>query len=327
MLKHANLPAELWAEAVTTAVYLENITPLASRQFKTAHELWYGTPPTYSHLRTFGCLVYVHICKERQNGKFSDAEKRGLIIGYQDGMKNYRIWLLNEKRIIYSHEVIFNESLFPFKNQTISSFSDSDESNEPTSISTVTPSPDNDGLIISPGIVKGGLLLDNQTIFTLNSEYSIKRPENPEDLVDLSRSSFDTATSPVSPLQSTTSSKLISRSIDDGNIPSHRRRAAQASALAATGGTTPKTYLQATRLPDADLWLAAIEKELNSLQTQNVSEEVELPDGQHAIGTTWVFCRKTNADNELVKYKARLCAPGFSQIKGIDFSLVALGCQ
>lgn len=52
----------------------------------------------------------------------------------------------------------------------------------------------------------------------------------------------------------------------------------------------------------------------------NVWEETVLPPGQHALGTTWVFKRKTGALNELIKYKARLCAQGFSQVEGIDYS-------
>ena len=61
-------------------------------------------------------------------------------------------------------------------------------------------------------------------------------------------------------------------------------------------------------------------RELNSLAKMDVWEEVMLPPGEHALGTTWVYTRKTNADDELIKYKARLCAQGFSQIEGVDYS-------
>lgn len=63
MLKHAGLPNTFWAEAVSTAVYLENQTPVASRAFMTPYELWFGETPKYLHLRTFGCLAYVHVGK------------------------------------------------------------------------------------------------------------------------------------------------------------------------------------------------------------------------------------------------------------------------
>lgn len=50
MLKLAGLPNTFWAEAVNTAVYLENRTPVASRGFRTPFELWFGYPPKLDHL-------------------------------------------------------------------------------------------------------------------------------------------------------------------------------------------------------------------------------------------------------------------------------------
>ena len=50
LLKRAGLPPEFWAEAVATAVYLENRTPIASRKFISPYELWHGIAPTYKHL-------------------------------------------------------------------------------------------------------------------------------------------------------------------------------------------------------------------------------------------------------------------------------------
>lgn len=125
--------------------------------------------------------------------------------------------------------------------------------------------------------------------------------------------------SPISSVPITTpSSKLISSSIDEGNILSHRRRAAQATALH-TNSKDPVTYEQALRRPDTDDWILTINKELDALAKMNVWTEVELPDGEHALGTTWAFRRKLTLENVLLEYKARLCAQGFSQIEGIDY--------
>lgn len=82
----------------------------------------------------------------------------------------------------------------------------------------------------------------------------------------------------------------------------------------------PATYHQAIHRPDSDKWIEAINKELSALERMGVWEECELPDGEHALGTTSVFKRKTGAANELLKYKARVCAQGFSQIEGVDYS-------
>lgn len=89
MLKQAKLPAEFWGEAVLTAVYLENITPIAKANFRSPHELWFGEVPSYKHLRVSGCLAYVHVQRGFRDGKFSDVAKKGVFVGYQGTMKNY----------------------------------------------------------------------------------------------------------------------------------------------------------------------------------------------------------------------------------------------
>lgn len=98
MLKQSGLPNTFWAEAVNTAVYLKNLTPIASRGYLSPHELWFGEEPKYNHLRVFGCLAYVHVGKERREGKFLDTAKKGVMVGYQTSHHNYQIWLLDKKK-------------------------------------------------------------------------------------------------------------------------------------------------------------------------------------------------------------------------------------
>ena len=38
------------------------------------------------------------------------------------------------------------------------------------------------------------------------------------------------------------------------------------------------------------------------------------------VGFKWVFVRKQNENNEVVRYKARLVAQGFTQRPGVDFN-------
>lgn len=117
LLKQARLPSEFWGEAVSTAVSFENLTPIAKAGFKSPHELWHGDAPSYEHLRVFGCLAYVFIRKESRDGKFSDVAKKGILVGYQGTMKNYRIFLLEEKKVVITHDVRFEENIFPYNDK------------------------------------------------------------------------------------------------------------------------------------------------------------------------------------------------------------------
>ncbi|MBW0536433.1 hypothetical protein O181_076148 [Austropuccinia psidii MF-1] len=51
-----------------------------------------------------------------------------------------------------------------------------------------------------------------------------------------------------------------------------------------------------------------------------VWEEVPIQDNFKLVGTTWVFKIKTDDQHQVLKYKTRLCAQGFSQTQGFDFS-------
>ena len=41
---------------------------------------------------------------------------------------------------------------------------------------------------------------------------------------------------------------------------------------------------------------------------------VQTPKGVKPVGYKWVFVRKLNENNEIIRYKARLVAQGFSQM-------------
>ncbi|XP_021746668.1 uncharacterized protein LOC110712512 [Chenopodium quinoa] len=49
------------------------------------------------------------------------------------------------------------------------------------------------------------------------------------------------------------------------------------------------------------------------------SPAVQTPKGVKLVGYRWVFIRKRNEKEEIVRYKARLVAQGFSQRSGIDY--------
>ena len=96
--------------------------------------------------------------------------------------------------------------------------------------------------------------------------------------------------------------------------------AESASILAITPvSDEPKSIAEAMRRPDAAQWSAAVKSELGNLTGKGTWEEAVLPAGRKVIGCKWVLKTKTDADGNVIKYKARLVAQGFSQQPGIDF--------
>lgn len=53
MLEDAHLENKYWAEAVSTAVYLNNLSPTNAKKGKIPEELWTGSKVNLSHLRVW----------------------------------------------------------------------------------------------------------------------------------------------------------------------------------------------------------------------------------------------------------------------------------
>jgi hypothetical protein len=82
----------------------------------------------------------------------------------------------------------------------------------------------------------------------------------------------------------------------------------------------PRSVEECQRRADWPKWKEAIQAELDSLTKRKVFGPVLLtPPSVKPIGHKWVFVRKRNEKNEVLRYKARLVAQGFSQRPGIDY--------
>ena len=69
------LPKILWADPVSTAVYLINRGPSVPLGFKIPDEVRTGKELKYTHLRTFGCTAYVHVDPEKRDNLDTKAVK------------------------------------------------------------------------------------------------------------------------------------------------------------------------------------------------------------------------------------------------------------
>lgn len=68
--------------------------------------------PTYSHLRTFGCLCYPIVLKSHRD-KFEDRATPHVFVGYFFHTKGYKVLNLATKKIHVSRDVQFYEHIFP----------------------------------------------------------------------------------------------------------------------------------------------------------------------------------------------------------------------
>ena len=118
MLAGSNLPQKLWAETLTTAVYLRNRSCTKAVEGMTPFEVLYGKKPDVGHLRVFGCVCYAHIAKDERK-KLDVVARRCLLIGYGTEVKGYRLYDPDREKVFFSRDVSFNEVEVGFKESSV----------------------------------------------------------------------------------------------------------------------------------------------------------------------------------------------------------------
>ena len=91
MLRDSKLPQQFWAEALTTAVYLLNRSPMKTPLNRTPFEEWTGEKPRVNHLKIFCCTAYTHIPKDKRK-KLDSKAKKCIFLGYGGLRKGYCLY-------------------------------------------------------------------------------------------------------------------------------------------------------------------------------------------------------------------------------------------
>ncbi|KAA1072195.1 hypothetical protein PGT21_050324 [Puccinia graminis f. sp. tritici] len=292
LLKVSSLGLAWWAEAVNTAVYLLNRTPCVSVNSDCPYTLWFGTAPRLDHLRIFGCKVVFHLEKKWRKSKFNSSGSEGIMLGYVEGHKSYR--------------VCFDlPSSDPFL---------------PTVVEDIPmDSPSQSEVFHDPGThspVESVLDDFNQDLLV---------PGSPESESGLGDQQSDLPSNPKKGYEYvphfSVAPKDISSTLSEDNILSSRFRSARGNhIIMEPSPADPITYQQAVTCKEAVDWVAAIDNELGNMERQGVWSITLLTPGARPISCKWVFKKKYDEDGLIEKFKARLVVRGFLQKEGIDFN-------
>jgi hypothetical protein len=158
MLEDSQLGKEMWAEAVVTASYIRNRSPVTG-QTKTPWELFHGSKPDVGQVRAFGALAYAHVPKQLRKKLDSRAE-RGVMVGYATNTKGYRLQLGNGT-VIISRDVVFDEGCNSVTADTL----------QPAAAAGGTPGT---AVLVPEGV--GDATDDKEVQLTGNSEQSSRYP-------------------------------------------------------------------------------------------------------------------------------------------------------
>ena len=316
----SGLPKYMWAEAVNTAVYIINRLPTTALGGDTPYHALFGEHAILSHLRVFGCRVYVQV----EDRKKLDAKaRRGILVGYDEQNTScYRVYDPVTRTVARSVHVTFNEWMMPAK-ASIPVYLE-----EAVCVPEIVPErqqqPEGRSQVTNPAQQSVGATGSQE------QDASIQRPMSQE------QTGEDTESVGAPTWRWT---EMVQREADNLGRSARQRSSTMCqddncdirgphkahlslhyAFVAATGLTDdPASYEQAMRSSDAARWAQAIEEEYQALINTNTWTLCELPRGANVIGSRWVFKTKRDETGKIVRYKARLVAQGFSQEPGRDF--------
>ncbi|GJX56185.1 putative ribonuclease H-like domain-containing protein, partial [Tanacetum coccineum] len=109
MLADSKLPTTFWAEAVSTACYVQNRVLVVKPHNKTPYELFRGFKPALSFMRPFGCHVTILNTLDSL-GKFDGKSDEGFFVGYSLSSKAFRVYNTRTRRVEENLHIRFLEN-------------------------------------------------------------------------------------------------------------------------------------------------------------------------------------------------------------------------
>lgn len=296
MLLNAGLPKLYWADAIHTAAYIINRSPTRSLAFKTPMEMWSGRKPNVDHMRIFGCEAMVHLPKEKRR-KWDPKAHKMIFLGYCDHTKGYRFILPNSRKVIRSRDATFLESSVKRDFVQVELLETDTEKGKINSRKEDEIDE-----------TKEDSLIDNDT----NSESSYET-------VKENRSASDSEYLPDTSIDSPSVSNVTLRPRNKTKSKnSYLPCTEEYTHLCLFSSCVPVTYEEAVHSINKNEWIKSINEELEAHKKNETWTLVEKPPNAKVIGSKWVFRIKEEPTGP--RFKSRLCAKGFAQTAGIDFT-------
>ncbi|GJS94967.1 putative ribonuclease H-like domain-containing protein [Tanacetum coccineum] len=109
MLADSKLPTTFWAEAVSTACYVQNKVLIVKPHNKTPYELFRGFKPTIGFMKPFRCHVTILNTLDKL-GKFDGKSDEGFFVGYSLSCKAFRVYNIRTRKVQENLHIGFLEN-------------------------------------------------------------------------------------------------------------------------------------------------------------------------------------------------------------------------
>lgn len=333
LLTQSNLSLQFWVEAVHMAVHLHNILPSETLQFKSPYEQLLGKPPSYTHLRVFGCSCFPNITATVSH-KLENRSIHCIFLGYPDTYKGFRCYNPKTGKVIISRHVLFDEHQFPFLQ-----FQQHVSAQPAASVQRGFHLPSFPRQVPLLQSCSSNNRAQNQQAVTVqdcrspvHSEPTDSGNQSPADHFDTTSPAVADST-PIVPNETNNALTLFPADLAitgpstqtlhpmQTRLKDGIRKPKKIFSLTAHGDQNqilpePKTYTEAQRHHE---WRKAMSTEYDALLRNQTWKLVPKPSNVNIIGSKWVYKVKLRSDGTLERYKARLVAQGYAQKPGLDY--------
>ncbi|GJZ30918.1 disease resistance CC-NBS-LRR class family protein [Tanacetum coccineum] len=340
LIMRTKLHVSMWGHAILHAASLIRIRPSADHKYSPI-QLASGQEPNISHLRIFGCVVYVPIAPP-QRTKIGPQRRLGIYVRYEtSSIIRYVEPLTGDVFTTRFADCHFNEAIFPPLG--------GEKKTHKKDVSWSEPSL----LYLDPRTKQSET--EVQKIMHLQ-EIENQLPDAFTDTKRVTKSHIPAANAPArveipnkragdniaqesqkrlkrgrligskdkNPCKRKGTEKNSDHEEYDrneiGDIDEIFSYSVASDVMGGDDDPEPKSVIDCQSRPNSDKWKDAMQAELNSLNKRKVfGPIVTTPRDVKPVGCRWIFVQKRNEKNEVTRYKARLVAQGFSQRPGINY--------
>ena len=333
MRHHMGLSNGFWIYAVKAKLHAYNVTPIKRADYKTPTELQSGNKLNISHFRVFGCQAWVHIFKKRRF-KLEPKSREMIFIGYEPGSKGYQFWDAAHQCIEISHDVKFNETLFPVQeakknwastndppflslimNQTNRDWNQSSQPNllhgHPAQANHIPYIKPKNVWLANLNLLEKTSTLYQQTCF---KKFPIHTDGN---ISGVLRGEMPRIARAEDKSESKQGWVLIYKKRNYSKWETSPKTVARTPGTPLPGHSLTQSSLlhrEAMNSDDSDKWLAASQEEFDGLTEMGVWKLVDRPSDHKTIKCRWTYVLKADG-----RQKVRLVAKGYTQVQGIDY--------
>ncbi|THH13397.1 hypothetical protein EW146_g6813 [Bondarzewia mesenterica] len=326
MMHNGGIPTHLWAEALATAVYIQNLLPSSRHPTCSSWEMIFKHHPPVEHLRTYDSVGYAKIPDECRT-KLDAKSIKCVLVGYQ-GRDAYRLYEPNAGRVFTSRDVVFDEGTGHWSRTgavdvegesdlgNVNNDSEPDKSTEEEEKGAVTAlaqalnppqtnppqTPPQSAAALAPpdAPCRSNRISKPSNALLQSHEYAACE-------VDAHTVGEDWAADAL----------IANLASSDGLLADLELADDVLAFIANSSVILPKMLEEAMEHPD--LWQEAVERELGKMREYGVWDVVPLPKGAELMDYRWVFAKKFDSDGNVTGRKARLVGKGYSQRFGVNF--------